>query len=48
MKVYRDLYDQVTSFENLWLAERKAASVGEEVDAMAETVNTGGGAHVGR
>jgi RNA-directed DNA polymerase len=25
MKVYRDLYDQVTSFENLWLAERKAA-----------------------
>ena len=25
MKVYRDLYDQVSSFENLWLAERKAA-----------------------
>ena len=25
MKVYRDLYNQVTSFENLWWAERKAA-----------------------
>jgi hypothetical protein len=25
MKRYRDLYDQVTSFENLWLAYRRAA-----------------------
>ena len=25
MKVYRDLYDQVTSFESLWLAQHKAA-----------------------
>jgi hypothetical protein len=28
MKVYRDLYDQVTSFENLWLAQAARGKLG--------------------
>ena len=42
MKIYRDLYGQVTSFENLWLAHHKAARGERGQPAVAAATGRGG------